>query len=301
MREQVDAQFIFFRREVEGEVRVRLHVAGFVAGDGAILAVAFDLDRVARGINGLERAFAFQLDPHAHALDRLGGKLRGVERQGVAHQTVVRLEQLGVSEGDALFAVRLDGEDADSEHVAVGVFEKRRVTEFAHDVLINAARLVSGQQLGSNLPAVNFHRELLQVRAFRDGEHKRAFQPLWVRIVKFLFDPRDRNLVGDAHRGFGGIHFERREDIRARPRNRSRRQDGIGRNRAGPQLRVIHDDQTRRARLRNRSHRTIEREQSRKEKKSVSCGVGRRTVGNAPVEFEPCSTSPAQVERRSEQ
>ena len=112
-----------------------------------------------------------------------------------------------------LRAVRLDGEDAHLEDVAPGVFQQRRVFELAHDVLVNPPRLLGGQQLGFDLLAVDLHRELVDVRAFGDGEDERAFQPRRVRVVELLVHRGHRYLVGDAGIDLDVVHVQRGEDV----------------------------------------------------------------------------------------
>ena len=61
--------------------------------------------------------------------------------------------------------------------VKPGILEQGRVLEFANDVFINPPRLLGRQQFGFHLLAVNLHCELVDVRAFGDGEYEGAFQP----------------------------------------------------------------------------------------------------------------------------
>src|SRR4029077_17653702 len=96
---------------------VRLDLGGLIAGGGAVGTVAFDLDRVARGINRLERALALELNFDADVFDGRTGEFVRAEGEDIADEAVVGLEELGVGEVDALLAVRFDGEDADFETV----------------------------------------------------------------------------------------------------------------------------------------------------------------------------------------
>src|SRR5439155_16303310 len=113
-------------------------------------------------------------------------------------------------------------------------------------------------QLGFDRLAVDFHGELLDLRPFRNGKQKRAFNALRVRIVKLLFDGRVRELVFDPHfslvpgdlQGAELVNTRGRDWPRPRPRSRSGawqwprwRDDSVGRQLMFP-MRFIHDDQT---------------------------------------------------------
>ena len=246
--QQIQPDVILLLREENLKVRVRLHVARLVSDHRLVPAAALDLHLVAGRIDRLERALRFQIELDAHVLHRLRGELVRVQRQDEVHQPGVGLEQLRVGERDAFPAVRLDGEDADLEQIAPGVFEQRGILEPAHDVLVDAARLVRGQQLGLDLFAADFHGELVDVRALGRGKQERAFQLARVRIVKLLLHLRHGDLVfdlnvhlveRDLHRRPHGLW---RRTIRRRPRdgNRVRRQDAPV---TAPEISVMNDDQ----------------------------------------------------------
>ena len=195
-------------------------------------------------VDRLERALALQVHLHTDVPDRLGGELLGVERQHVAHEPVIRLQQFRVGERNALLAVRLDREDAHLEDVAPGIFEQCRVLQFADDVLIDPTRLLGRQQFEFDLLAVNLHRKLVDVRAPGDREHEGAFQPRWVRVVELLVHRRDGDLVGDAGADLDVIHIQRGKSVRAGRRKGMRprvRRDGRPRTRS-PAC-VINNDQ----------------------------------------------------------
>ena len=192
--EQVQAEVLRFRRKVEREIGVWLDIGGLVTDGGFVGSVAFDLDRMAGRIDGFEGLFGFQVHFDADVLDRFGGKLLRVEGIDIADHPGVGGEHLGIGKGDALAAVWLDGENAHFEDIAAGVFEQGGVLQFAHDVLVNGAGLVGGQQLGLDLLAGDLHGELVNLAAFGDGKQVGAFQPLRVGIVEFL-----------VHRGGGDL------------------------------------------------------------------------------------------------
>jgi len=77
---------------------------------------------------------------------------------------VVGFQKLGVGDCNPFFAVGFDGKNADFENVAAGVFEQCRVLELAHDVFIYVAGLVSGEEFGLGLFAIDFHGEFVDVR-----------------------------------------------------------------------------------------------------------------------------------------
>jgi hypothetical protein len=165
----------------------------------------------------------------------------------------VRLENLGVGKRNALAAVRLDGKDAHFERVAVGVFHQGRVAQFAHDVLVNPARLVRRQQLRLDLFAADVHGELVNVRARGHRKQICAFKPLRIGIVEFLVHGRDGDLVVYLHVDVVVGDFQRREDIGpgrwnwAWPRRARPRQD-----RHRTPVRFVNDDESISATLRGR-------------------------------------------------
>src|SRR5439155_14768946 len=153
-----------------------------------------DLHVMAWRINGIKRALRLDLDLEAYVWNRLGGKLLRVQRIAVTDQARIRLEQLAVGERHTLLRARFDREDADLENVLAGVFEQRRVAQLAHNVLVNAPRLVRAHQFGLNRPAIDLHGEFLDLRPFWDREQGGPFDPLVVRIVKLLLDRGGRQL-----------------------------------------------------------------------------------------------------------
>src|SRR5262249_26882374 len=79
--------------------------------------------------------------------------------------------------------------------VTAGILEQRRIPHFSHDVLVNATRLVSREQLRIDSFTADFHAELVDMRPFRNGEHVKTFEPLIVRIVELLVDRCDGDLL----------------------------------------------------------------------------------------------------------
>ena len=193
--QQVQANLILLRREVERKVGVGLDIGRLESNGGPVRPVASDLDGMAGRIDGFEGLFGFKLHFDAHVLDRLGGKFFGVERIDVADQAAIGREHLGIGKGDALVAVWLDGENPHLEDIPARVFQQGGVLQFAHDVLVNGARLVGGQQLGLDLLAADFHGELVNLAAFGDGKQVSAFQPLRVGIVELLVHRRGGDLA----------------------------------------------------------------------------------------------------------
>src|SRR5205823_8866143 len=156
------------------------------------------------------------------------GKFFRVEWVSEANQAGIGLEQLRVGKRHVLLCVWFDGEDAHLEHVLACVFEQRRVAQLADNVLVNPARFLRRHQLGLDRFAIDLHRELFDLRAFRNWKQKGAFDPLRIRIVKLLFDGRGGKLVVDADVCLVLRDFQGAELVNARgwdwpwPRPRSR-------------------------------------------------------------------------------
>ena len=182
--------------------------------------MAFDLHVVARRIKRLQRPPGFDFDLQAQVGDRFGREFFCVERVSIANEAGIGLEQLRVGKRDVLLRARLDGKDAHFEHVLAGVFEQRRVFEFADDVLVNPARFVRRHQLGFDRPAVDLHCELFDLRSLRNGEQKCSFDALLVGIVKLLFNGRDCDLVCDPHVSLVSRHLKRAKLVNSRGRDR---------------------------------------------------------------------------------
>src|SRR5439155_384451 len=187
-----------------------------------------DLHVMAWRINGIKRALRLDLDLEAYVWNRLGGKLLRVQRIAVTDQARIRLEQLAVGERHTLLRARFDREDADLENVLAGVFEQRRVARLAHNILVNAPRLVRAHQFGLDRPPVDLHGELLDLRPFRHGEQEGPFDSLVIRIEKVLLDRRGRQLVVNSDAGLVPGDFQRTELVDARRRNRPKARPGFG-------------------------------------------------------------------------
>jgi len=135
----------------------------------------------------------------------------GAKRQNVAYQAIIGFEELRVGQGDPLFAVWLDGKNANLEHVSARILKQGGIFQPPDDVFIDVPRLVCRKQLRFNLPAIDFHGELVDVRTFWYRKHKRAFQTRGIWIVEFLVHGGDCNLVGDAGINPDRINLERRK------------------------------------------------------------------------------------------
>ena len=98
----------------------------------------------------------------------------------------------------------------DAEDAAVGIFEQRGILLAPHDVLVNGARLVSGQKLRFGFLAVNFHGKFVDLRASRHGEKIGALERLAIRVVKFLVYARRADLAVDLHVDVVVAHLQRR-------------------------------------------------------------------------------------------
>ena len=220
--------------------------------------VAFYFHRMTGRIDGLERLRRGDFHIHADFFDRFGGEFFRVERINVAHQAGVGIQNLGVGQRDVLAAVRFDGENAHLEDIAAGIFEQRRVTHFAHDVLVNLPRLVRRQQLGFDLPSPDVHREFVNLRALGDGEKIRALETLRVRVVKLLIHRRRGDLAVNLHIHVVVRHLQGSKNVRPR-----RGWPRLGRSRAGPPMRFLHDDEPVRATLRRGRNQTEPGQQNR--------------------------------------
>src|SRR5262249_34578930 len=82
---------------------------------------------------------------------------------------------------------------------------------FSNDVLVNSTRLVSREQFRLDALAGDFHAEFVDVRAFRDREHVKTFEPLVVRIVELLVDRCNGHLAVDFDVDLMTGDFERGE------------------------------------------------------------------------------------------
>ena len=114
--------------------------------------------------------------------------------------------------------------------------------------------------LGFDLPPADVHREFVNLRTLGDGEKIRALETLRVRVVKLLIHRRGGDLSVNLHIHVVKRHLQRRESIRpwcGRPR--------VGRSRAGPPIRFLHDDKPVRATLRRGCNQTGPDQQSQKD------------------------------------
>ena len=88
-----------------------------------------------------------------------------------------------------------NGEDAGAKRAAAHVFEQSRVPATAHDILIDAPRLVAVEQLALEALPVDVHRKLRHGGVFRQGEDVGALQLIARLVDEHLVDPSDRHLV----------------------------------------------------------------------------------------------------------
>src|SRR6516225_5279848 len=91
--------------------------------------------------------------------------------------------------------------------------------------------------------AIDIHRELVQVRAFRDWENKRAFESGRVGVIEFLLNGRDCDLVFDAGLDVYTIDFQCRKYIGPR-RMRMRPRWRIWWKRTRQKWRIFNNDQS---------------------------------------------------------
>src|SRR5262249_1118796 len=88
---------------------------------------------------------------------------------------------------------------------------QRRVAHFSHNILINAARLISWKQLGIDALPGDLHAEFVDVRSLRDREHVKTFEPLVVRIVELMLDRCNGDLAINFDVDLVARDFERGE------------------------------------------------------------------------------------------
>jgi len=109
--------------------------------------------------------------------------------------------------------VGFDGENANFENVASGVFEQSGILELANDVFVNVARFVRGQEFGFDLFAIDLHAELVEVRSFGNGKNESAFEAGGVGVIEFLVNGGNGDLVVNACMDGHGGNFQRSEDV----------------------------------------------------------------------------------------
>ena len=242
--EKIQAKVVLLLCEEKLEVGVGLHVARFVADSRLRSAVAFDFHPMARRVDGFQETLRFEIDLEADGLDGLGGEFFRVEREDEIYQSRVGLQQLRVGQGDALAAVWFDGKDADFEEIAPGIFQQRGIAQAAHDVLVDAAGFVGGQQFGLHGLAVDLHREFVDLRALGNRKQEGAFKLAWVGIIELLLDGRGGQLVLNLHVSLGVADLQRcpSDSWRRQPAGRVwwNRQDL----RPRPVFFIRHDDET---------------------------------------------------------
>jgi hypothetical protein len=149
-----------------------------------------------------------EFDLDADVFKGFGGILFGIQRENKIQQAIIGLEELGVGEGNALFGVGLNGEDADLEEIASGIFEEGGIFEFADDIFVNVAGLVSGEHFGFDLFAVNLHGEFVDAGTLGNGEQEGAFELAGIGIIELLFYGCDGNLVFDLDVGLDVIDLQ---------------------------------------------------------------------------------------------
>src|SRR5260370_29866980 len=96
-------------------------------------------------------------------LNRPSGEFLSAQRVEISDGRGVGAKQFRIGNLNGLPAARFDRKDADLEKVAAGVLEQRRIPHFSNNVLINATRLVSREQLGFNGLAADFHTEFVDM------------------------------------------------------------------------------------------------------------------------------------------
>ena len=209
--QQIYAERIRLAREDDLEIAVRPRIPGLEADDRPGGAIAPHIGGVAGTVDALQRRRTIDGHLDRDILDRHRAEFLGVERIDVFDQPGIILQQLGVLDLDLLAGIRLDRVDPHLEGIAADILEQRRILHLADDLLIDGAGLVGGQQFGLHHLAVDVHRELVDVGAWRQGKDISPFQAGVVGIVELLVDRGGRHVVLDVDRHPVVGHRQRRE------------------------------------------------------------------------------------------
>ena len=112
MGDDVDVDVLLFGRIKEREVGGGPLTFAFEGNYCILGALALHLHIVGGRVNGFHRHLGIELHVDHQILNRFGGILGRIQREGVAHQTGVIFEHLIVGESNGFLAVRFEGEDA---------------------------------------------------------------------------------------------------------------------------------------------------------------------------------------------
>jgi len=133
-----------------------------------------DGDRVAGAVNRLHWIVGRDRDGHGHFFQRAGTEALGVEGIHVVHQAVIDIQHLLVFDLDAALVARRDGEHVGADGVGADVLQQGRITPLAHDIIVDAPRLLRLQELRLDRLAVDPHGEVAHGGALWQREHVRA-------------------------------------------------------------------------------------------------------------------------------
>jgi len=158
--------------------------------------VALHDEFVARRVERCDRTVRLDVDidfPRRRHVDRLAARQDIVEAVGVGRQDVV------VGEGDFLDAAGRDREDARAHDVVARELEQGGVARASDDRVVDAARLLLGQQLRARLFALAHEIERMDCCAVGNREQHDRFgdTPSWV--ADGHDQPSARGAFEDAH------------------------------------------------------------------------------------------------------
>jgi len=185
------------------------------------------------------RQFPLRLDAHPD-FPRHGVVECLAARQHVVDALAIGLAHLLVSQPDFLRSVRLDRENTGTDQVKVDEFQQGRIARASHNLVVDATRLVLGQELSAGLGAGALKIKPSHCRSVRHRQDHFGLQSPAGRVAQRDVQGGRRHLLDDRHvsldvfdgHGFAGT----------RPHGRDHpplRNDDIGRE--GPGGKVLRD------------------------------------------------------------